>query len=245
MKSCPTCNRTYADDTLTFCLADGALLSAAYDPQATQILPPARPTTIASSTPPNWPPGYSPAPYQESKDHRLFYVLGAAFLFLIMGLGVTVWLVLRSNTEQRSGSITNPSSTGTPTLSPEAGKTARANSSPDSTTPARQQPPDVAPAPRSDPFAGTWTEYWPGIPQNATHVVTKRGNEYEIQGSSPLTERYLISNVRLDGDILKFSEGTATFTVEYELRSKNSDVLSVRAKGRSGWRDDIVWKRVQ
>jgi hypothetical protein len=39
MKACPTCNRTYADDTFTFCLNDGALLSAPYDPKATLILP--------------------------------------------------------------------------------------------------------------------------------------------------------------------------------------------------------------
>jgi len=32
MKSCPTCNRTYPDDTLAFCLMDGAVLSAPYDP---------------------------------------------------------------------------------------------------------------------------------------------------------------------------------------------------------------------
>lgn len=35
MKRCPQCQRTYADDTTTFCLADGALLSAPYDPQTT------------------------------------------------------------------------------------------------------------------------------------------------------------------------------------------------------------------
>ena len=33
MKSCPTCKRTYADDTVTFCLEDGSLLSAPYSPQ--------------------------------------------------------------------------------------------------------------------------------------------------------------------------------------------------------------------
>lgn len=31
MKKCPQCNRTYADDGFTFCLEDGALLSAPYD----------------------------------------------------------------------------------------------------------------------------------------------------------------------------------------------------------------------
>jgi hypothetical protein len=43
MKSCPTCNRTF-EDTLTFCLADGSLLSAPFDPQATQRIPAPRKT---------------------------------------------------------------------------------------------------------------------------------------------------------------------------------------------------------
>lgn len=38
MKSCPTCKRTF-DDTLTFCLVDGSILSAPFDPQVTQHLP--------------------------------------------------------------------------------------------------------------------------------------------------------------------------------------------------------------
>lgn len=36
MKSCPDCNRTF-EDTLTFCLVDGAILSAPFDPEATVI----------------------------------------------------------------------------------------------------------------------------------------------------------------------------------------------------------------
>ena len=47
MKSCPNCNRTYADDTLTFCLDDGALLSAPYDPHATLLIPAERHTAPA------------------------------------------------------------------------------------------------------------------------------------------------------------------------------------------------------
>jgi len=39
MKRCPQCNRTYADELFAFCLADGALLSAPYDPHATLSLP--------------------------------------------------------------------------------------------------------------------------------------------------------------------------------------------------------------
>jgi formylglycine-generating enzyme required for sulfatase activity len=41
MKSCPTCKRTF-DDTMTFCLVDGSILSAPFDPQATEHLPSSR-----------------------------------------------------------------------------------------------------------------------------------------------------------------------------------------------------------
>lgn len=43
MKVCPTCRRTY-DDTLTYCLSDGSLLSDGYDPQATLQYPEPRKT---------------------------------------------------------------------------------------------------------------------------------------------------------------------------------------------------------
>lgn len=52
MKSCPTCNRTYPDDTLAFCLMDGSVLSAPYDPAAKparNVNPP--PTEVMSQAP--------------------------------------------------------------------------------------------------------------------------------------------------------------------------------------------------
>ena len=57
MKKCPECSRTYSDDTLSFCLEDGSLLSASYDPDATQsptvaINAPEIPTVEANQIPP-------------------------------------------------------------------------------------------------------------------------------------------------------------------------------------------------
>lgn len=43
MKSCPTCNRTF-EDTFTFCLVDGAILSAPFDPLSTRSIPEPRQT---------------------------------------------------------------------------------------------------------------------------------------------------------------------------------------------------------
>ena len=38
MKQYPTCNRTYTDETLTYCLDDGSTLVAQYVPEATMRL---------------------------------------------------------------------------------------------------------------------------------------------------------------------------------------------------------------
>ncbi len=46
MKRCSQCGRTYPDDSLAFCLDDGSLLSAPYDPNATlRMSPPTNPKT--------------------------------------------------------------------------------------------------------------------------------------------------------------------------------------------------------
>src|SRR5215210_4894611 len=52
MKACPTCKRTYADETLAFCLVDGSVLSAPYDPHETLHLPAPRTTDPMHAQPP-------------------------------------------------------------------------------------------------------------------------------------------------------------------------------------------------
>lgn len=58
MKSCPTCNRTF-EDSFTFCLIDGSVLSAPIDPHATLIIPEARETE---------PPPTEVLPVEETKQ---------------------------------------------------------------------------------------------------------------------------------------------------------------------------------
>ncbi|HEY0379222.1 MAG TPA: hypothetical protein VGC87_20060 [Pyrinomonadaceae bacterium] len=63
MKSCPACNRTF-EDTLTFCLVDGSILSAPFNPSATHEQPGARrtspPPTEVMPPPPAWPANAPP-----------------------------------------------------------------------------------------------------------------------------------------------------------------------------------------
>lgn len=39
MKKCPACNRSYSDESLNFCLDDGAVLASPHDPEATLVNP--------------------------------------------------------------------------------------------------------------------------------------------------------------------------------------------------------------
>jgi hypothetical protein len=89
MKACPTCNRTYTDETLTYCLADGSLLSAPYDPEATQRLhfpqtDNQAKTEVLISDP------STAQPIQQSKRLWLKYI-ALLFLVLIAGGGIVLW----------------------------------------------------------------------------------------------------------------------------------------------------------
>ena len=108
MKSCPTCNRTYPDDTLAFCLVDGSVLSAPFDPAekrpprtapATEVLSP-RPTAGAARppmqstivAPPPQPPIFSAQPetVSEPSRSRIPWIVAAAAIVLAALLGVVL-----------------------------------------------------------------------------------------------------------------------------------------------------------
>jgi hypothetical protein len=135
MKRCPACNRTYADDTLTFCLADGTLLSAPYDRQATEVLPNLQ-STVASPTPVS-PSGQSPAALPQRNRNRLRYAI-ILLLFLIIGAMVKVLWVQRPSKEPQAAPAANPSMTTTPTPTREPIKTVSNPSSP-APTPVQEQ----------------------------------------------------------------------------------------------------------
>jgi serine/threonine-protein kinase len=107
MRRCSTCHRTYSDDTLNYCLDDGSLLGQPYDPEATQRMPPTRPTQ---------PPPTEVLPYstlQRQPPQRsyawLVYVSAAALVMsLIIGGGLIGWLSLR-NKDARTQESSAPS----------------------------------------------------------------------------------------------------------------------------------------
>lgn len=96
MKQCPTCNRTYADETLTYCLADGSLLSAPYDAEATQRIPASRPTSpSATEVLPSNPASYQPT-RRDKSPLLIYFVIG--LLALLAGGVIVAWIKSDSNT---------------------------------------------------------------------------------------------------------------------------------------------------
>src|SRR5438105_1457226 len=103
MKRCPQCNRTYADDALSFCLDDGSpLLSTNVptpsDPSATIQYPQARDTTpqptIAfnpGQPPPTPPPAWNPMPPPAPQKRSVWpWLLGIGAVLVFMGIGVVI-----------------------------------------------------------------------------------------------------------------------------------------------------------
>lgn len=94
MKICPRCSQQYADDSLNFCLNDGAVLNqAGSEPAPTVLISQPRPTAphqpFAGQPEPNWgvvTPNAAAAP--RPKSRALFWVLGIfGVLILLCGGG--------------------------------------------------------------------------------------------------------------------------------------------------------------
>jgi hypothetical protein len=139
MKTCPICSRTYGDDTLTFCLDDGARLSAPYDPHETLKEPAARYTdpptteilpseltpvnsapapmrsTIAAFAPLGYPEGAPQSQLTEKRSGTHWIILSGALALVVFGLVMVLgYIAWKAN----SKSIPEPSSVSTaPTYS--------------------------------------------------------------------------------------------------------------------------------
>src|SRR5215208_1565474 len=116
MKRCPTCNRTYTDLSLNFCLEDGTPLASdappAVDPNATVRYPPPRDTSEPPPTeiyrpepaivsprptvpPPPAPQQWSPIPASAppKKSNAIWWILGGLLAVLVIGVGLVVMVI--------------------------------------------------------------------------------------------------------------------------------------------------------
>lgn len=122
MKRCPTCNRTYADLSLNFCLDDGTPLTSdaappdlnatirypsprdTSEPPPTEIYrpttPPPTPRPTAAPPPPASPPSPPPPPQwrpapavPQKRSNAIWWILGGFAAVLVIGIGLVIMLV--------------------------------------------------------------------------------------------------------------------------------------------------------
>ena len=88
MKRCPTCGRTYADESLSYCLDDGSVLSAPYEPEQTQRIPAPRATNLVTEV---LPAGQTHQTAKADRKPVLVYVL-IGLVALLAGGAFVAWL---------------------------------------------------------------------------------------------------------------------------------------------------------
>ena len=169
MKTCPACHNTYEDESMMFCLVDGARLlkpTTAADPNATQVLPPPRVTepgptvaarqpTVAAAQPtlraePELmqigPRSYSSDSPERGRSHALPWLLA---IVIVLGVsGIVIALILTRNRSEPSQQVSQASTPATSPPRSDASPTPRSESSPESTPPPTSTP---TPLPRSSP----------------------------------------------------------------------------------------------
>jgi hypothetical protein len=133
MKRCPSCNRSYTDQSLNFCLEDGTPLVADAppgDPNVTMRYPAARDTADPPPTeiyrpdsplisqpprqtqpPPQQPPQWSPTPVvTPKKSNAIWWILGGLAAFGVIGVGLVVVLLAwasMSASNTNNGNVNN------------------------------------------------------------------------------------------------------------------------------------------
>ncbi len=147
MKRCPTCNRTFTDSHLSFCLDDGTPLVAVSEPaDETTVVSPSsgqtrsNPAPTESYPPTDWttpaylPPGSPPSSDKTTKRRAWPWVVGILGVLLIafVGLGVAAFIylprMLSERTTNSNGNINSSNSNATSSNSNATSSSSNANS---------------------------------------------------------------------------------------------------------------------
>ena len=112
MKRCPSCNRTYTDETLLFCLEDGTPLVAADQTTAPTIMMPAEPPpTVAYDTgrvtAPQVQPAWTTTTPPQQKRKVWPFVVGGLLLLLVFGGGLIAAVVWMASVGSNQNSNSN------------------------------------------------------------------------------------------------------------------------------------------
>jgi hypothetical protein len=126
MRKCPTCQATYTDESLKFCLTDGSALYIPNTEEATQVFNqpiqthqpiqiPIAQQTMQSQFQPNT-QSFQPQTQKSSGNGFLYAIIGGLIVILLLGIvGVAGWFLLGS---QKNNSVATVTNTNTATATP-------------------------------------------------------------------------------------------------------------------------------
>ena len=159
MKTCPTCNRSYTDASLNFCLEDGTPLvnspASGFDPNATVryteprgTKAPPEPVYVPPPTPPAPPtsfvnpgslpgaPQWSPMPaVQRKKSSAVWWIIGGLLVVAIIGVGAVVMIIaLASMNSQPNANVNVANNNSRNTNRNTNARTVNVNAEPSSLT---------------------------------------------------------------------------------------------------------------
>jgi PAN domain len=232
MRTCPACQRTYDDETMLFCLADGARLlleTRAVDPnatwhlqtpQATQPGPqPVRPppTEASPQTSPGRPQStitYRPEPMGKGAgpfaspgspvpSRRSLLPWLFAIVLVIGASGVMIaWLLTRGRSEGTQARLQTPSPAATAEVTPSAAVTPSIESSPQAKPSSKAKPDKPAATPTPQANAATT----PAIPKGATGVTVTRAQPTPVAGGDAGQPTFgpLMDNITFSGTNLTY-----------------------------------------
>ena len=266
MKSCPTCHRTYADETLTFCLIDGSILSAPYDQQATQNSPATRQTdppatevwppnaqragsaeappsypTLASSMPPTFASETRLARPVKRRNAMLWIALGV-MAFLAAGVVLAVALIW----SKRNAAVTTGQSAINRNVS---SSNAITNDRSSSALPSPSRP-EATPSPTPQlNVAGTWTGKYTTDPGTLT-ISNQEGNSFSgtlnsggyliaITGrADPETRQIVFTETKI---LKKETYKYASWTMGTNTGLVSSDGQSMSGRGKAKGQAGYSW----
>ena len=223
MKQCPTCKRTYPDESLNFCLDDGATLSSLHDPDATWVNP--KPNVAAATEVlPNR------APPQRTRGSLPPYAL-VVLIALLIGGGAVAWF-MSGKTSERGAANSSPS--------PSPPKSAKQIATRPNSQPTTTNPNCVV----SYPSGSCWTISPPNSPcsglavQNASVSVSSDGKSCTL--TVPANAAHGVRAEDAAGNQFRLQQGDE-FQIEASgLTSFSADHPCVGPEGLRGWYDPLV-----
>jgi len=119
MKQCPVCKTTYTDDTLSFCLSDGAGLFFVSDEEETRVIN-NLPETVRIEIPRETAPVFTPPPVISQqpttgggRSKAVSVLLGVLALVILLFIGFAAFVILKSD-DKKTDSKATPTVSQTP-----------------------------------------------------------------------------------------------------------------------------------